>query len=84
MNPKLEIGGILLTMVDYRTNYAKEIRDILYEAYGNRVHIFKKEIPMSVRAAETSAEGVSIYVHDENGKVAAAYEALTEEVLANE
>ena len=84
INPKLEIEGILLTMVDNRTNYAKDINILLIENYGSRVKIFKESIPMSVRAAEISAEGVSIYQHDPNGKVASAYQSLTEEVLGNE
>ena len=83
INTKLEIEGILITMVDHRTNYAKEIIAMLKEAYGNKVKIFEKTIPLSVRAAECSAEGSSIYRHDPKGKVAAAYQSLTEEVLAN-
>ena len=84
INPKLEIEGILLTMVDSRTNYARDISAMLKEAYGSRVKIFTNIIPISVRAAEISAEGVSIYKHDPKGKVASAYNSLTEEVLANE
>ena len=84
INPKLEIEGILLTMVDSRTNYARDISSMLKEAYGSRVKIFTNIIPISVRAAEISAEGVSIYKHDPKGKVASAYNSLTEEVLANE
>ena len=84
INPKLEIEGILLTMVDNRTNYARDISNLLIENYGSRVRIFENSIPMSVRAAEISAEGVSIYEHDPNGKVASAYQSLTEEVLADE
>ena len=84
INPKLEIEGILLTMVDNRTNYARDISNLLIENYGSRVRIFENSIPMSVRAAEISAEGVSFYKHDPNGKVASAYQSLTEEVLGNE
>lgn len=84
INPKLEIEGILLTIVDNRTNYARDISNLLIENYGSRVRIFENSIPMSVRAAEISAEGVSIYKHDPNGKVASAYQSLTEEVLGNE
>ena len=73
INPKLEIEGILLTMVDSRTNYAKDISSMLKEAYGSRVRIFTNVIPISVRAAEISAEGISIYKHDPKGKVASAY-----------
>ena len=84
INPKLSIEGILLTMVDRRTNYAKDISALLIENYGSKVRIFENSIPISVRAAEISAEGVSIYQHDPKGKVASAYQSLTEEVLGNE
>ncbi|MBS6517872.1 MAG: ParA family protein [Clostridium sp.] len=83
INPKLGIEGILLTMVDERTNYARDISFMLQDAYGGYVKIFSNHIPMSVRAAEISAEGVSIYKHDPRGKAASAYKALTEEVLAD-
>ena len=84
INPKLEIEGILLTMVDSRTNYARDISAMLVENYGSKVRIFENSIPISVRAAEISAEGVSIFQHDPKGKVASAYQSLTEEVLDNE
>ena len=84
INPKLAIEGILLTMVDSRTNYARDISAMLVENYGSRVRIFENSIPISVRAAEISAEGVSIYQHDPKGKVASAYQSLTEEVLSDE
>ena len=69
-------------MADMRTNYSKEIIDLLRKSYGNKVRIFNSIIPLSIRAAETSAEGRSIYLHDPAGKVSAAYTALTREVLA--
>lgn len=80
INPGLMIDGILLTMVDNRTNYAREISQILREQYGNQLRIFENEIPRSVRAEETSAEGKSIYMYDPRGKVAAAYSAFVREV----
>lgn len=83
INPKLEIEGILMTMVDSRTNYARDISNLLIETYGGNVKIYDSTIPVSVRAAEISAAGISIYAHDPKGKVAAAYEKLTGEVLAN-
>ena len=81
INPKLKIDGILFTMVDSRTNEAKEIIASLRAHYGDKIRVFGTEIPFSVRAAETSGRGKSIYAHDKNGKVAAAYHALTKEVL---
>ena len=79
INPKLKIDGILFTMVDSRTNEAKEIIASLRAHYGEKIRVFGTEIPFSVRAAETSGRGKSIYAHDKNGKVAAAYHALTKE-----
>lgn len=81
INPGLTIGGILITMADMRTNYTKDIIQLLHETYDGRIRIFNHIIPMSVRAAETSAEGKSIYLHDPSGKVAEAYAALTKEVM---
>lgn len=84
LNKRLKIEGIVLTMVDYRTNYAKDISAKLREAYGSTVGIFDTYIPMSVKAAECSSEGVSIYIHEPKGKVADAYRRLTQEVLSHE
>ena len=84
LNSRLGIEGILVSMVDGRTRFSKDIIELLDNTYGEAVNIFQARIPMSVRAAECSAEGVSIYKHDPKGKVAAAYEELTREVLANE
>ena len=82
INPALEIAGILITMADMRTNYSREIIELLRNTYGSKLRIFDSIIPLSIRAAETSAEGRSIYLHDPAGKVSAAYTALTQEVLS--
>ncbi len=84
LNPRLSIMGILLTKVDRRTNFARDISEQIRDVYGNNIHIFENCIPMSVRAAETTAEGKSIYLHDPKGIVAEGYRHLTGEVLADE
>ena len=84
LNPSLEILGILLTKVDRRANFSKDICDQIREVYGRNIHIFENCIPMSIRAAETSAEGRSIYYYDPKGIVAEGYQSLTKEVLRNE
>ena len=84
INPELKIEGMVMTMVDMRSNYTKDILEALESTYGETIGIFDSRIPMSVRAAETSAEGKSIYIHDPKGKVARSYEELTEEVLVHE
>lgn len=80
INPNLKIDGILFTMVDSRTNNAKDIIETLRDTVGQNIRIFDTEIPHSVRAAECSLTGESIFAHDKTGKVAAAYENLTKEV----
>ena len=84
LNKDLEIEGILITMVDYRTNYAKDITEMLRENYGDSVGIMKSYIPFSVKVAEASAEGISIYCYAPRCKVTESFERLTEEVLENE
>jgi len=81
INPNLEIGGILLTMVDRRANITKGIISMIEKAYGEKINIFTNPIPHSVRVVETSAIGKSIFEHDPKGKVATAYNALAKEVL---
>ena len=83
INPKLKIEGILLTMTDNRTNYGKQIDTLIRQAYGSKIKVFDQTIPRSVRAAETSAAGKSIFQHDPKGKVAEAYQSLAREVLAD-
>lgn len=83
LNPGLKIEGILLTMVDNRTNYAKDISAQVYEAYSSSINVFEVEIPLSVRAAEISAEGSSIYEYDPKGKAACAYTKLIKEVISH-
>jgi chromosome partitioning protein len=83
INPSLSIGGILLTMVDRRARFTREIIELVERAYGGSIRIFGEQIPRSVRAPESTAKGVSIFTHDPNGKVAAAYQSLVEEVLSD-
>lgn len=80
IHPSLKIDGILFTMVDSRTNNAKDIIETLRDTVGQNIRIFDTEILHSVRAAECSLTGESIFAHDKTGKVAAAYENLTKEV----
>ncbi len=83
INPKLKIEGILLTMVDSRTNYSRDIANLIRERYGGKLKVYQTDIPRSVRAEEISAEGKSIFQHDPKGKVAEAYKVLTREVINN-
>lgn len=76
----LKIAGMLLTMVDERTNDTREIIDALNTAYGTNLPVMGK-IPRSIRASETAKLGTSIFCHDPHGKVATAYQELTQRIL---
>ncbi len=80
INPSLAIGGILMTIVDRRAKLTRDVIASIEQAYGKNIRIFGEHIPRSVKAAECSAQGVSIYTHDPNGRVAAAYDSLVREV----
>ncbi len=82
INKKLVIEGIVITMVDRRTNYSKDIAASVCEAYSAQIRIFDAQIPQSVRVSESSAAGESIYAYDPAGKAAEAYSKLVEEVLS--
>lgn len=84
INQSLRIGGILLTMVDNRTNLAKDVSAMIRESYGSKILVFDTEIPTAIAAAEAGAVGKSIYAFDPNNKVAKAYAELTGEVIAHE
>ena len=84
INPNLKIGGVLLTLVDKRTNLSKDVRESLEKNYGQYVKIYDTEIPKAVNTAKSSSTGKSIFEFDKNSRVADAYKNLAKEVLENE
>jgi chromosome partitioning protein len=83
LNPNLRVGGVLLTLVDGRTNIARTISSEIRNNYSNAMPIFKTEIPLAVSAAETSMFGKSLFSYDVKSKVAQAYASLAKEVDDN-
>ena len=84
LNPSLSIEGVLVTMMNNRPNFTKDLVAQLREIYGGVFRVFDTEIPTSIRMTESSARGKSIFAYDPRGKVAAAYEKLTQEVIGND
>jgi len=81
INPELKVGGILLTMVDGRTNLSKDIARELRETYGTVFKLYDTQIPRGVKAAESSRQGESILSYDKSSKVAQSYIDFAKEVL---
>lgn len=84
INPELKIGGVLLTLVDKRTNLSKEVRNTINENYGQIVKIYDTEIPKAVNTAKSTSTGKSIFEFDKNSPVAEAYKKFAKEVLEDE
>ena len=82
-NPNLRISGILLTLVDSRTNLAKEIKKTIQSSYGSKINMFKTEIPVAVSTAESPSQGESIFEYDPKSTVSEAYRKFAKEVLKN-
>ena len=82
-NRNLTIDGILLTLVDGRTNLAKSTADALRKNFGSVIKIYRSSIPMAVKAAEVTSKGVSIYKYEPSSPVAKAYAEFAKEVSAD-
>lgn len=83
INQDIKIDGMLLTLVDNRTNLAKSTVEALRENFGNQIKLYRTSIPIAVKAAETSSKGKSIFAYEPNSTVSKAYAEFTKEVLAD-
>ena len=81
INPNIKIDGIVLTIVDKRTNLTKDIYNQLQENYGSAIKIYDTQVPRAIKVAESTAHGKSIFTYDKNSKVAEAYSSLAKEVI---
>ncbi len=78
-NPDLEIGGILLTMYDSRTNLANEVKDEVQKFFKEKV--FKTTIPRNIKLAEAPSTGQSIFDYDSYSIGSVAYMEIAKAVL---
>jgi chromosome partitioning protein len=80
LNPDLEVGGVLLTMYDARTNLAHQVVEEVRGFFGDRV--FTTVIPRNVRLSEAPSFGLPVNLYAPKSSGAQAYAAVAEEVLA--
>ena len=78
-NDRLEIGGIVMTMFDSRTNLSSQVVADVRAHFGERV--YETVIPRTVRLSEAPSFGKSILEYDTNGTGARAYRALAKEFI---
>ncbi|RHM61333.1 MULTISPECIES: ParA family protein [Coprobacillaceae] len=79
-NRKLTIEGVLLTMLDQRTNLGLEVSQEVRKYFKEKV--YKTVIPRNVKLSEAPSSGVSIFDYDNNSEGAKAYRALAKEVIS--
>ena len=83
INPGLKIDGMLLTLVDSRTNLAKSTVEALRENFGSQIKMYRTYIPIAVKAAETSSKGKSIFAYEPGSTVSKAYTEFTKDFWFN-
>jgi chromosome partitioning protein len=82
LNPRLDIAGVLLTMVDERMNLTQQVTGEIREHFKEKV--FRTTVPRSVRLAEAPSFGKPILLYDIKSKGAEAYLDLAKEMMAHE
>src|ERR1017187_5644197 len=82
LNPGLEIEGVVLTMLDERTNLAQQVTAELRKFFGDKV--FAATIPRNIRLAEAPSHGKPALVYDPRSKGAESYIRLAKEILGRQ
>ena len=80
INDDLQLGGIVMTMFDLRTNLSRQVVDEVKKHLPDK--IFKSVIPRTVRLSEAPSFGKTIFAYDRSSPGAAAYKNLGDEVIA--
>jgi chromosome partitioning protein len=79
INPTLEVGGVVMTMFDMRTNLSRQVVEEVKTHLPDR--IFDAVIPRTVRLSEAPSFGKTIFEYDNSNPGASAYRALSREVV---
>jgi len=82
LNPKITIGGVILTMADFRANSTLQVIDEIKTYFEDKV--FKSVVPRSIRVAEAPSHGKPIVFYDPHSKATKAYSEIVEELLIRE
>lgn len=78
-NPDIELLGVLVNMFDGRLNLSIAVLEEIKRHFANK--LFRTPIPRSVKISEAPSHGMPITDYDKNGKGAAAYSAVTLELM---
>jgi chromosome partitioning protein len=79
LNPRLAVGGVLITMADARTNLAADVEREVRQHFGELV--FRTVVPRSVRVAEAPSHGLPVTHYDRRSPGAEAYWKVAMELV---
>lgn len=82
-NPDLEIAGILINKMDKRTNYSKDMAEIIGNVWKEKIKVYETMIPKSVKTQESQAAGMLVSDHSPENPVGVAFKKFTDEYLRN-
>ena len=82
LNPSLEIGGVVMTMFDERTNLSRQVVDEVRNVFGERV--YDTVVPRNIRLGEAPSHGKPIFLYDIRSRGADAYLNLAKEFVKHE
>ncbi len=80
LNPRMEIAGIILTMVDYRTSHGRTIAESVKESVAGQVPVLG-EVKRSIKVSEAAERGMSITRYAPGSETARAYEEIADRLL---
>ncbi len=81
INPSLRLSGIVMTMYDQRNSLTSAIEDAARQRFPDLV--FDTVIPINVRIAEATLDGISVGEYEPSSSGSKAYKALAAEVISN-
>ncbi|MCA9386518.1 ParA family protein [Candidatus Dojkabacteria bacterium] len=79
LNPNLDIGGVVLTMFDSRTNLSKDIALELKNHFDDK--LFETLVPRNIKLSEAPSHGLAIVEYEPESSGAQAYDRLTQEII---
>lgn len=83
LNPQLKVLGILITMLDGRSKFQREVGEIVHDSFSEYTQIFNTAVPLSVEVSKQQSQGLPI-VALKNNRVSEAYHNFAQEVLSYE
>ncbi len=81
INPDLKIEGIIVTKFQGRTNYCRQVDELIERDFGKHIRIFPDHINYAIKVAEAPTFGISLHEYAPKSETARAYANIAMEVM---